>query len=67
MLVLSRKVDESIIIADNIVVKVLEIRGTIVRLGVDAPRDVSVHRHEVHEAIIGNQAPGGAATVGEEP
>jgi carbon storage regulator len=51
MLVLSRKKNESIIIDNHIVVTVVEIRGDKVRLGVDAPKSVSVHRHEVYEAI----------------
>lgn len=51
MLVMSRKRDESIIIGDNIVVTVVEIRGDKVRLGVEAPVDVSVHRQEVYDAI----------------
>ncbi|HEU5115497.1 MAG TPA: carbon storage regulator CsrA [Isosphaeraceae bacterium] len=51
MLVLSRKKNESIIINDNITVTVVEIRGDKVRLGIDAPKDVTVHRREVYEAI----------------
>lgn len=52
MLVLSRKKDEDIVIADGeIVIKVLEIRGDQVRLGIEAPRDIPVHRREVYEAI----------------
>ncbi len=51
MLVLSRKKDESIIINDHIRVTVVEIRGDKVRLGIDAPKEVTVHRREVYEAI----------------
>lgn len=51
MLVLSRKKNESIIINDNITVTVIEIRGDKVRLGIEAPKDVTVHRREVYEAI----------------
>lgn len=51
MLVLSRKKDEKIVIGDNISIMVVEIRGDKVRLGIDAPRDVSVHRREVYDAI----------------
>lgn len=51
MLVLSRKKNESIIIDDNIRITVVEIRGDKVRLGVDAPLTVTVHRNEVYEAI----------------
>ncbi|RLB86275.1 MAG: carbon storage regulator [Deltaproteobacteria bacterium] len=52
MLVLTRKVDESITIGSNITVTVLEIRGNQVRLGIDAPRQTSVHRTEIYEAIV---------------
>jgi len=51
MLVLSRHRDESIIIGDNIVVTVVAIRGDKVRLGIDAPVEIPVHRREVYEAI----------------
>jgi carbon storage regulator len=49
--VLSRQRDESIIIGDNIVVTIVDVRGDKVRLGIEAPREVSVHRREVYEAI----------------
>jgi carbon storage regulator len=51
MLVLSRKVNETIIINDNIVITVVDIRGDKVRLGIEAPKDVPVHRQEVYDAI----------------
>lgn len=51
MLVLSRKRDESIIIGDNIVITVVDIRGDKVRLGIDVPSEISVHRKEVYLAI----------------
>ena len=51
MLVLSRQRDESIIIGDNIVVTIVDIRGDKVRLGIQAPTEVPVHRREVYEAI----------------
>lgn len=53
MLVLSRKKNESIIINNDIVLTVVEIRGDKVRLGIVAPKDVPVHRQEVYEAIHG--------------
>jgi len=49
MLVLNRKEKESIVIRDDIVVTVIAVRGNKVRLGIDAPREVSVHRLEVHD------------------
>lgn len=51
MLVLSRKKDEKIVIGDTITLMVIEIRGDKVRLGIDAPKDITVHRQEVYEAI----------------
>jgi carbon storage regulator len=51
MLVLSRHRDESIIIGDDIVITIVDIRGDKVRLGIDAPQDIPVHRQEVYEAI----------------
>ena len=53
MLVLSRKKNESIIINNDIIVTVVEIRGDKVRLGIVAPKEVPVHRQEVYEAIHG--------------
>lgn len=51
MLVLSRQRDESIMIGDNIVITIVDIRGDKVRLGINAPSEVPVHRQEVYEAI----------------
>ena len=53
MLCLSRKITESIVIGGNVTITIIEIRGDKVRIGIDAPRDVTVHREEVH---IMNQA-----------
>ena len=47
MLVLSRRVGESIVIGDSVTVTVLEVRGDVVRVGIDAPRSVTVHREEL--------------------
>ncbi len=63
MLVLSRKKDESIVINDNIVVTVIDIRGDKVRLGFDAPKDVPIHRREVYDAIKRSEA----ASNGSQP
>jgi carbon storage regulator len=51
MLVLSRHRDESIMIGDDIVITIVDIRGDKVRLGIDAPTDIPVHRQEVYDAI----------------
>ena len=51
MLVLTRSKDQKIMIGDNIVVTVVELRGDKVRLGIHAPSEIPVHREEVYEAI----------------
>ncbi len=62
MLVLSRKKNESIVINNDITIVVVEIRGDKVRLGVEAPKEVPVHRREVYDAIKRNESlQGGAA------
>ena len=58
MLVLSRKKNESIVINDDITIVVVEIRGDRVRLGVEAPKEVPVHRREVFDAIHRSQVSG---------
>ena len=60
MLVLSRKQNESVVINDQIVVTVIEVRGDKVRLGIQAPRDVPIHRSEVMAAIQRAQEVGAA-------
>lgn len=51
MLVLSRYRDESIVIGDDVVITVVDVRGDRVRLGIDAPAHISVHRREIYDAI----------------
>lgn len=51
MLVLSRKKNESILIGDDVTITIVDIRGDKVRLGIEAPKEVSVHRREVYDAI----------------
>ena len=51
MLVLSRKKDERIVICEDIFITVVEVRGDKVRLGIDAPREVPIHRQEVFDLI----------------
>jgi carbon storage regulator len=60
MLVLSRKKDERIVIGDNISLCVVDIRGDKVRLGIEAPPEITVHRQEVYDAIQTEQAARGA-------
>lgn len=56
MLVLTRRINESIVINENVSVLVVEVRGDRVRLGIQAPKDVNVHRKEVYDAIQGSHA-----------
>ena len=56
MLVLSRPRDESIIIGDDVIVSIADIRGDKVRLGIKAPSEIPVHRQEVYEAIKKEQS-----------
>jgi carbon storage regulator len=57
MLVMSRKKNESLVINNDVIVTVVEIRGDKVRLGIVHPRNVAVHRQEVHDAIHGQPLP----------
>lgn len=51
MLILTRRVGESIIVGDNVTITVLGIKGNQIRLGVNAPKEVSVHREEIYQRI----------------
>ena len=64
MLVLSRKLEESIMIGDKIEIKVISVQGETVKLGITAPRTIPVHRKEVYEEIERENVR--AATVGPE-
>lgn len=56
MLVLSRKPQERLIINDNIIITLVEIKGDRVRIGIEAPKDVSIHRSEVYDRIQQEEA-----------
>lgn len=62
MLILSRKSGERILIGDTIIVSVLETKGDQVKIGIDAPKEIRVYRHEIYEAI---QAENKAAALSE--
>jgi carbon storage regulator len=63
MLVLTRRVGEAIVIGNGMVVRVLEVRGDQVRLGVDAPRSVPVHREEVYREVENTNADAAASAA----
>ncbi|HOM16182.1 MAG TPA: carbon storage regulator CsrA [Thermoguttaceae bacterium] len=57
MLVITRRPSESIVIRDDIIVTVVSVRGDKVRLGIEAPKEITVHRKEVYEAIRRSEKP----------
>jgi len=63
MLILTRRVGETLMIGDEVTVTVLGVKGNQVRIGVNAPRDVAVHREEIYERIKREQAEAGQAPV----
>jgi carbon storage regulator len=64
MLILTRRVGETLMIGDEVSVTVLGVKGNQVRIGVNAPRDVTVHREEIYERIRKERALGGDGELG---
>jgi carbon storage regulator len=67
MLILSRRVNEKIVIGDNVVVSVIEVRGDQVKIGIEAPKSVKVYREEVFEAIQDENRRAAAASIDRLP
>jgi carbon storage regulator len=66
MLILTRRVGETLMIGDDVTVTVLGVKGNQVRIGVNAPRDISVHREEIYERIKAEQVGGVEASAEEK-
>lgn len=67
MLILSRRVNEKIVIGENVVVSIIEVRGDQVKIGIDAPKTVKVFRQEVFNAIQSENRRAAAASAVELP
>ncbi len=67
MLILTRRVGETLMIGDDVTVTVLGVKGNQVRIGINAPKEISVHREEIYERIKNEQASGAETASSPSP
>jgi len=67
MLILTRRVGESVVIGEDVTVTVLGVKGNQVRIGINAPKHVTVHREEIFERIKSGQGASGAGVADDQP
>ena len=67
MLILTRRVGESVVIGEDVTVTVLGVKGNQVRIGINAPKHVTVHREEIFERIKNGQGANGTGTADDQP